>query len=171
MNKFTMTLLVVISLIIGSSLTAMADYAAGLSAYQHHDYGNALRLLKEDKSADSAYLLGIMYFKGEGVTADKAEAIRWLRRAGDLGHVRAQNNLGMIYDKGDGVPQNQKEAAAWYRKAAEKGDAQSQFDLGLMYTNGEGVAKDRNEAVKWLKKAAKQGHVNARKLLKVMGEK
>ena len=119
----------------------------------------------------AAYLLGIMYYRGDGVKADKAEAVRWLRRAADAGHVRAQNNLGMMYDKGDGVPQDQKEAAAWYRKAAEKGHAPSQFDLGLMYTNGEGVAKDHAEAVKWLRKAAKQGHVNARKLLNVMGER
>ena len=171
MNKFITTILIIISLVIIGASCALADYAAGLKAYQQRDYGTAARLLKDDHSADSAYLLGIIYFKGEGVRANKAEAIRWLRRAGEMGHVRAQNNLGMIYDKGDGVHQDQKEAASWYLKAAEKGDAQSQFDLGLMYTNGEGVAKDRKEAVKWLRKAAKQGHVNARKLLKVMGEK
>ncbi|HEY6007349.1 MAG TPA: tetratricopeptide repeat protein [Geobacteraceae bacterium] len=158
-------------LLIGTVPAARADYAAGLRAYGQRDYDTAVRLLKADGGADAAYLLGIMYYRGDGVKADKAEAVRWLRRAADTGHVRAQNNLGMMYDKGDGVPQDQKEAAAWYRKAAEKGHAPSQFDLGLMYTNGEGVAKDHAEAVKWLRKAAKQGHVNARKLLNVMGER
>src|SRR5512133_836524 len=131
MNKLIITLLIISSFVIEGAPSARADYAAGLNAYQHRDYGTALRLLKEDSSADSAYLLGIMYFKGEGVGADKAEGVRWLRRAADKGHIRAQNNLGMLYDKGDGVPKDQKEAAAWYRKAAEKGHAQSQFDLGL----------------------------------------
>lgn len=171
MKNLSISLLIIISLVICGVSGAWADYAAGLKAYQHRDFGTAHKLLKEDTSADSAYLLGIMSFKGEGVKADKAEGVRWLRRAADMGHVRAQSNLGMLYDKGDGVPLDQKEAAVWYRKAADKGDAQSQFNLGLMYTNGEGVAKDRTEAVKWLKKAARQGHPNARKLLKVMGEK
>ncbi len=148
-----------------------AGFADGLKAYELHDYAAALRLLKQENSADAAYLLGIMYYRGEGVRADRGEAVRWLRRAADMGHVRAQNNLGMMYDKGDSVPKDTKEAARWYRKAAEQGHAPSQFNLGLMYTNGEGVEKDRKEAVTWLKKAAKQGHLNARKLLNVMGEK
>ncbi len=152
-------------------LAARADYAAGLKAYEKHDYATALKLLKADGGRDADYLLGIMCYKGEGGKADKAESLGWLRKAADKGHVRAQFNLGMMYDRGDGVPQDLKEAAKWYRKAAEQGHAQSQFNLGLMYTNGEGVEKNRNEAVKWLRKAAKQGHVNARKLLNVMGEK
>lgn len=150
---------------------AWADFAAGLKAYESRDYATALRLFKADDGPDSCYLLGIMYYKGEGVTADKAEAVKWLRKSAEKGNVRAAYNLGMMYDKGDGVPQNLKEAAVWYRKAAEKGHVQSQFNIGLMYTNGEGVPKDRKEAVKWLRKAAKKGHPNARKLLDVMGEK
>lgn len=171
MNYLILTFVVTISLIIGGVPSARADFTAGLKAYEHHDYGTAVRLLKQDQSADSAYLLGIIYYKGEGVRADKAEAIRWLHRAADNGHIRAQYNLGMIYDKGAGVPQDLKEAAKWYRKAAEKGHVQSQFNLGLMYTNGEGVEKNHEEAVKWLRKAAKKKHANARKLLAVMGEK
>lgn len=171
MKKIVAACIVTIPLAIGTVPFARADFSTGLAAYQQHDYPTALRLLQADRGADASYLLAIMHFKGEGVLPDKAEGVRWLRRAGDLGHVRAQYNLGMLYDKGDGVPRDLKEAATWYRKAAEKGHVQSQFDLGLMYTNGEGVPKDRREAVKWLKKAAGQGHVNARKLLKVMGEK
>ncbi len=170
MKRLTTRLSIALLLGLFSALASRADFSAGMKAYQHRDFPTALKLLKEDGSSDSAYLLGIMYYRGEGVRPDKAEAIRWLRRAADKGHVRAQNNLGMIYDKGDGVPLDLKEAAAWYRKAAEQGHAQSQFDLGLMYTNGEGVPKDRKEAVKWLRKAARQGHVGARKLLTVMGE-
>lgn len=171
MKKRLIAVILSVSLFIVSAVAAWADFAAGLKAYEARDYATALRLFKADEGPDSCYLLGIMYYKGEGVKADKTEGVKWLRRSGEKGHVRAAYNLGMIYDKGDGVPQDLKEAAKWYRKAAEKGHAQSQFNLGLMYTNGEGVTKDRKEAVKWLRKAAKQGHVNARKLLNVMGEK
>ena len=171
MKKWIIAVLMGITIFLTMSVAAWADFAEGLKAYESRDYATALRLLKADGGPDSCYVLGIMYYKGEGVTADKAEAVKWLRKAADKGNVRAQYNLGMMYDKGDGVPQSLKEAANWYRKAAENGHVQSQFNLGLMYTNGEGVPKDRKEAVKWLRKAAKKGHVNARKLLDVMGEK
>lgn len=171
MSQRSNVVIAAILLVLAPAVSAWADFASGLRAYEQHDYATALRIFKADGSADSAYLLGIMYYKGEGVKPDKGEAVKWVRRSAEKGHVRAAYNLGMMYDKGDGVPQDLKEAARWYRKAAEKGHAQSQFNLGLMYTNGEGVPKDRKEALKWLRKAAKQGHVNARKLLAVMGEK
>ncbi len=171
MKKWIFAALVGMTLTITTAIAASTDFATGLKAYERRDYATALRLFKADGGPDSCYVLGIMYYKGEGVTADKDEAVKWLRKAAEKGNVRAQYNLGMMYDKGDGVPQNLKEAAGWYRKAAEKGHVQSQFNLGLMYTNGEGVPKDRQEAVKWLRKAARKGHVNARKLLGVMGEK
>lgn len=151
--------------------SAGANFSTGYSAYQHHDYPTALRELKADGGAQSAYLLAIMYYKGEGVPPDKKETVKWLRLAAEKGNAIAANNLGMMYDKGDGVAQNVPEAAKWYLKAAEKGHAPSQFNLGLMYTNGEGVPKDHEKAVKWLRKAARQGNVNAQKLLRVMGEK
>ncbi len=171
MKKGISAVLLCISLLTFSAVIARADFAGGLKAYQGRDYATALRLFKADGGPDSCYVLGVMYYKGEGVPADKAEAVKWLQRSADKGNVRAAYNLGMMYDKGDGVPQSLKEAANWYRKAAEKGHVQSQFNLGLMYTNGEGVPKDRQEAVKWLRKAARKGHPNARKLLGVMGEK
>lgn len=171
MKKWLIAVLMGITFTMTAAGAARADFAGGLRAYESRDYATALRLFKADGGPDSCYVLGIMYYKGEGVTADKAEAVKWLRKAAEKGNVRAQYNLGMMYDKGDGVPKNLKEAAGWYRKAAEKGHVQSQFNLGLMYTNGEGVPKDRKEAVKWLRKAASKGHPNARKLLGVMGEK
>ena len=163
--------LLVTGLLLLAAVPAWGNYKAGLQAYERHDYPTALKELKGDSSADAAYLLAIIHFKGEGVPADKKEGVRWLRQAAEKGHIRAQNNLGVLYDKGDGVERNLGEAAKWYRKAAEQGHVQSQYNLGLMYTNGEGVPKNRKEAVKWLKKAAAKGHGPAQKLLGVMGER
>jgi TPR repeat protein len=171
MTKRAKLVIAGILLVLAPALSAWADFAQGLRAYEQHDFATALKTFKADGGADSAYLLGIMYYKGEGVKPDKEEAVKWVHKAAEKGHVRAAYNLGMIYDKGDGVPKDLKEAARWYRKAADKGHAQSQFNLGLMYTNGEGVQKDKKEAIKWLRKAAKQGNANARKLLNIMEEK
>ena len=148
----------------------LADYNAGLKAYRNKDYGRALKEFKTSGSKDSNYNLGVMYFKGEGVKADRLQGLEYFKKAADQGHMNAQFILGTMYDKGEDVLQDRAFAARWYRKAAEQGHAQAQFNLGLMYTNGEGVEKDRKQAVPWLKKAASQGHKGAGKLLGVMGE-
>lgn len=148
----------------------LADYNAGLKAYQNRDYGRAIKEFKAAGDKNSHYDLGVMYFKGIGVKADRLQGLEWFKKAAAQGHANAQFILGTLYDKGEDVIQDRSVAAKWYRKAAEQGHAQAQFNLGLMYTNGEGVEKDRKEAVVWLKKAAKQGHIGAGKLLGVMGE-
>ena len=173
MTKLTcskMTQILCISLAAGFAQPAWANFTTGYNAYRLHDYPTALREFKADGGAQSAYLLAIMYYKGEGTAPNKKETVKWLRQAAEKGNARAANNLGMMYDKGDGVPQDLPEAAKWYRKAAEKGHAASQYNLGLMYANGEGVEKDPKEAVKWLRKAAAQGHPKAQQALNAIGE-
>lgn len=150
--------------------TVLADYTAGLRAYNQKNYAQAMKEFKADGSKNSNYNLGVMYFKGEGVKADHLQGLEYFKKAAERGHTNAQFILGNLYDKGEDVVQDRAVAARWYGKAAAAGHVQAQFNLGLMYTNGEGVEKDREEAVVWLKKAARQGHKGAGKLLGVMGE-
>jgi TPR repeat protein len=70
-----------------------------------------------------------MYAKGQGVTPDQAEAVRWYRKAAEQGDADGQFNLGFMYAKGQGVTQDQAEAVRWYRKAAEQGDAVAKREL------------------------------------------
>jgi TPR repeat protein len=46
-----------------------------------------------------------MYFIGQVVPQDNAEALKWFRMAADKGNKMAQYNLGKMYDNGDGVPE------------------------------------------------------------------
>lgn len=85
------------------------------------------------------------------------EAERWLRKAAEKGHTRAQTYLGDLYYYGS-LPTNYSEARKWYLMAAEKGDPDAQTSLGTMYHNGKGVVCDLSEAMKWYRKAANQGH-------------
>lgn len=120
-----------------------------------------LRGRAEKGDADAQALLGFMYFNGEGVPPNYAEAVRWSRKAADQGQVQAQYNLGIMYAEGRGVVQNHAEAARWYRKAAYQGDADAQYFLALMYENGQGVVRNHSEAARCLSKAADQGHAEA----------
>ena len=56
-----------------------------------------------------------MYYNGEGVPHDYAEAVKWYRLAAAQGDAVAQYNLGVMYDNGKGVPQDHAKAMKWYR--------------------------------------------------------
>ncbi len=100
--------------------------------------------------------LGEMYAEGKGVAKDKAEAVKWYRRAAEQNDSYAQCMLGLCYCYGEGIAKDYIEAAKWYRKAAEQGHAAAQFELGEMYYYGNGVTKDEAEALTWYRKAAEQ---------------
>ena len=64
-----------------------------------------------------------MYAKGEGVSKDAAEAVRWFRLAAEQGNAAAQSNLGLMYAIGKGVPEDGVTAYAWLNIAAEQGQS------------------------------------------------
>lgn len=144
------------------SLTAVSARAADAPALV------ALRKKAEAGDAQAQASLAWMYFSGEQVAKDLAEAAKWYRKAADQNDPVAQFNLGSMFAKGLGVERSEKEAAVWYRRAAELGHAAAQANLGVLYANGEGVAKDDAEAVKWYRKAAGQGSSQGQLNLGVM---
>jgi hypothetical protein len=132
---------------------------------------NRVRQAAEQGDANAQARLGDIYYQGQGVPQDYAEAARWLRQAADQGDVRAQFGLGILYYKGQGVQQDYAEAARWYRKAADQGQADAQCYLGSLYAVGQGVTQDYAEAVRWYRKAADQGQIDAQKTLGLMYER
>jgi uncharacterized protein len=167
-NLVTAVCLIVVLLMGGTRMSWAADYQKGLEAAQRGDFATALREwhpLAEQGNADAQYNLGVMYRKGEGVTQNDKEAVKWYRLAAEQGNVRAQFNLGLMHHNGDGVVQDYKEAVKLYRLAAEQVHATAQFNLGVMYANGDGVIQDNVMAYMWLSIAPenglKQGRVGA----------
>ena len=105
--------------------------------------------------------LGILYYQGQGVPQDYAQAASWYRKSAEQGNALAQNNQGSLYYHGQGVPQDYAQAASWFRKAAEQGDALAQYNLGLLYDHGQGVPQDYAQAASWFRKAAGMGNALA----------
>ncbi len=143
---------------------ARAGLDAGINAYKRGDYATALaefRQAAEQGSVVAQINLAAMYYKGQGVSRDDAEAAKWYRKAADQGDAVAQNNIGFMYDNGRGVPQDYAQAAGWYRRAADQGQPTAQFNLGVMYQNGLGVGKDSGEAALWFQSAAEAGLAEA----------
>ena len=127
--------LLVLTLLFVWVAPAWADFAAGKAAYARSDYKNAFREFKTEANrghARAQFALGFMYYNGQGITRNYAEAAKWYRKAAEHGIADAQSRLGFMYANGLGVPRNYAAASKWYRKAAKQGNATAQFNLGFM---------------------------------------
>ena len=87
------------------------------------------RKAAEQGDAKAQLLLGACYAKGDGVTKNLAEAVKWYRKAAEQGVAGAQFMLGFCYAKGDGVTKDLAEAVKWYRKAAQQGHQEAKVKL------------------------------------------
>ena len=120
------------------------------------DFKETFQVAKQG-NAKAQYNLGGMYYNGQGVRKDYAQAVQWYRKAAEQGNAKAQYNLGVMYEKGQGVRKDYVEAVRWYRKAAEQGIAEAQFNLGVKYANGQGVRQNYKIAKEWFGKACDNG--------------
>ncbi len=112
-----------------------------------------------------AYLAS-MYYNGEGVELNHAEAAKWWRKAAEQGNAGSQVNLGIMLVRGEGVEQDYVEAVTWYRKAAKQNDARGMGELGHLFYHGKGVPQDDVAAATWYQKSAEHGNAEAVKWLK-----
>ena len=81
--------------------------------------------------------LGFIYRKGKGVPRNKAEAVKWYRKAAEQGFAQAQYNLGVMYYFGEGVSVNSIKAYMWWSLAMEQGNESATENLNII--------KERNE--------------------------
>ncbi|MBI3371645.1 MAG: sel1 repeat family protein [Betaproteobacteria bacterium] len=134
MNRLVLPLLTVLLLGLAHAADA-GPFEEAAAAYDRHDYAAAVRLwraLVNEGNAKPQHRLGLGYAKGEGVTRDVAQAVKWIRLAADQGYADAQSSLGSYYLKGD-VLRDATEAVKWFRLAANQQHARGQFFLALSY--------------------------------------
>jgi len=109
-----------------AAVPALADFQAGLDAYQKGDYVTAAkewRPLAETGDAIAQYNLGLLYLDGHGVPQSPVEAANWFRRAAEQDYTQAQHNLGAMYGTGQGVKRDFVQAYKWMNICAAKGNA------------------------------------------------
>jgi TPR repeat protein len=160
------TLATLISILLTSGLHA--DYEDGVTAAQNGDFDTALRefTVAAAEGLDLAqYNLAILYFTGQGVEQNHAEALRWTLAAAEQGHLNAQFNLGALYYTGTGTAVNLEEALRWYTIAAQSQHSGAQYNLATMYELGEGTAVDLVEAHFWASAAQYNEFADAPALL------
>ncbi len=96
------------------------------------------RTLKDARAGilEAQYQVGLMYANGAGVAPDLAQAVEWIRRAAERGHVGAQYMLGTHYGADQGVaPAGQIDEALamdWLYRAARQGHARAHHRLARL---------------------------------------
>jgi TPR repeat protein len=136
-------------LVAASSPVALSQAAQG-SSDERQEFSSLLaRAEKGDASAQ--FMLGTMYFNGEGVPKNDAEAVKWYRLAADRGYAIAQVSLGNMYGKGEGVPKNDAEAYFWWNLAAAQGieQAKNNRDIIEKEMSREQISEAQRRSAAW----------------------
>ena len=149
--------------LLGSASPALADYEDGVNAAFAGDFDTAFRefSLAAEAGLDLAqYNLGILYFTGQGVDQDFAQAYTWTEAAAQQGHLAAQFNLASLLFEGQGIKRDRAAAVEWFGKAAKGGHPEAAFVLAKLYQEGDDVERSLVLAHAWASMAAANEHAD-----------
>lgn len=154
-------LLVMAALSVAPAGLMAADFAAGLKAYENHDYAAAIeqwRPLAEKGDRAVQFNLGLMYMDGHGVPQDYAQAAEWFRKSAEQGYTKAQRNLGELLITGTGVKKDYVEAHKWLNLCSASGDSNctAHRDQLAQKMKRAQIAEAQRRASEWRRKEALQ---------------
>jgi TPR repeat protein len=133
-------------------LPGVASFRKGLDLYRKGQEGAAIDAWTMSASwamKDAQYNLGLAYFKGEGVAADRPRGLAWLALAAERKNPRLEASLAAAWD-GASDAEHQQANAIWRDLRKEYGDdvalpkAKKRFDAEvaqLSAQTGKGGAK------------------------------
>lgn len=111
--------IVLLMVLLSTVLAAQSLFESGMDAYRTGDYATAMKTFREAyetmKDEDAAYMIGLMYEKGQGVPADRKTADEWYRRSAQLyfsasadSDLHQENKrLRMVYQELEPVEDNE----------------------------------------------------------------
>lgn len=102
------------------------------------------------KDANSEYMVGTSYLKGQFVRKDYAKALKWLGKAADQKHTLARYYLSNMYLDGKGVAQDAAHAQRIMQQMAEDGGEWSLRTVGVTCQYNFGYKKDYVRSYAWL---------------------
>ena len=122
-----------------------------VTAISDKDFKKACDLLiplAEENNLSAKNLLGLLYFKGEGVEQDVAKGLSMIMDAAKQGYDPAKAN-----------------ALALTSELAALGEPVAMFNAGFMCLKGWGGEQDPNVCVKLIEKSGESGHAKSAKFL------
>lgn len=143
-----------------NKISEREKYEKAKNFYLSGNYKEAFKIYHElalDGSVGCQRFTGWMYFLGEGVPADIAQALYWFKAAAEAGDPEAEFGVGRVYTR----KKDYKSAMAWYEKSASHGFVPSIYRIARMYRYSHGVHTDISKAVHMLRYAAEKGHLRS----------
>lgn len=96
--------------------------------------------IENEKDARLNFQVGHLYnFRYSALESNEKdiEALKWFRKAAELGDPSSQNIVAHLYEKGDwGIKQDPQKAIEWYKKAIASGDNDAPMNLAKIYYKG-----------------------------------
>ncbi len=134
----------------------LLPFRAEYKPFSSAEFPTKIAQAEKGTSAETYYNLGMMYWEGNGTTADPLRAIKWLEKAAETGHAPAQVALALCYkERGEAT-----RGIAWLHKAAKAKNPQALYELGILYET-DSRFYDSAKAYKFYEVAAKAGVRNA----------
>ncbi|WP_152667157.1 tetratricopeptide repeat protein [Xanthomonas perforans] len=95
------------------------------------------------------------------MSGDYETAIPMFRKASELNHAGAINNLAAMFVNGTGVARDMQQAVNLFERSAQLGNAEAAENAARIYNYGIGRSKDPSKARTWYRKAIELGSVRA----------
>ena len=129
--KKTITTFLLAAALSATPAVAAVEFCSGFDLFCWQSVECVESTHEQAKQGDACaqFTLGLMYSRGNGVTEDNREAVRWFRAAAEQGEVHAQFHLGLMYGGGEGVVEDQYEEYIWYSIAKAGGHGMADFML------------------------------------------
>lgn len=123
---------------------------------------NTLKIIStNDSSGKILSLIGDAIYFNKKNSADVLEAIKYYRKAAELGHSPSFYQLGNIYLNGKDLERNTEKAISFYEKGADLGNQQCQLALAEIYYDGILVSRDYKRSFRRYLQASENGNFNA----------
>ena len=143
-----------LSVFLGWTSVALADFATGEEAFKNQRYSEAfqqfLPLANQQGNYREQYYIAYMYLYGLGVTKNDTKGLSYLRESLKENYHLAQALMAFLYSQGQGVPMDKKKAIELYKKAADQGNTSALLNLGVAYYQGDGVVRNIPKAIEYL---------------------
>lgn len=146
---------------------AEKEYIPAVTVAMRFAADKVLPILKRMTQAPEAdpealYLLG-QYLTEDGPgKPDYAQGLSLLKKASEMGSLKATLSLGNIYEFGQcGVTPDINKAVEYYEQGTAKGDAACMLNLAVVLESSDTYPHDEKRAFELYSKVAQQGHAEA----------
>lgn len=127
-----------------------------------------IQVTEDPTDAEAQYTMGLKYFYGFGIRADREESRVWFLKAAAQGNLAAKASLGRQIFLGEGGQKDRPLGMTLIKAGLEAGNARAQtmfaVCLATLYNQSDGFSEKNKKltlaCIFWLRKAAAQGGVD-----------